>query len=157
MASISTTTLPELGALFVTQILATTPRITRDSAREWKHYTRRTGAASRSRRFTLVWEPRGRFRGGYFTNSAVECVAGLAVRTDYVGKGEHIMEMINDDWLQLRDRLGALHIPITNGLTYVAEEGRPTEYVDPGSRSTISPDAFQYDLTYEIRYQQAGG
>ena len=163
MASISTTTMPELAALFVAAIIGVTPALTYQGGERWKHYDRATDAASRTRRFRLVWKPGPVVGGGYWGVNSQEVTSVLAVRTDYAGHHERLTHLIQSDWHQLRDVLAQLHVPITNGLTQLHATSSPPSMVADSihgraqllDRAASSADVIQVDLTYDVRYMRA--
>ena len=162
MPSLSTTTFPELRALFTARIVSTVPRIVYKGSEGWKPYRREESAATRTRRFRLVFEPGNYVTGGYFTPTAVETSMVLRVRTSYTGDHEHHMDLVQDDWHQLGDRLGDLTPDPANGLTLVLttpEPPRPPANTDHARRqlaqSSGGTDTIQMDLTYNIRYFKA--
>lgn len=163
MSTLAKTTLPALERIFTEKIRTTVPRVIYGGASEWKPYDRSTDAATTSRRFTLRWELGRHQQGGVFTNLGVETEALLRVRVDYCAGHTNNMEMAQDDWSQLRDRLHQLTADPANGLVLVLQTTTAPAIVadnDHGRRrvsdhGTASSDAVQIDLTYQIRYFQA--
>jgi hypothetical protein len=163
MTTLATTTLPALERIFTEKIRTTVPRVVYGGADKWQPYDRSTDAATTSRRFTLRWELGRHQPGGIFTNLGVETEALLRVRVDYRAGHTNNMEMAQDDWSQLRDRMHQLTADPANGLVLVLQTTTPPSIVadnDHGRRrvsdhGTASSDAVQFDLTYQIRYFQA--
>jgi hypothetical protein len=163
MATIATTTLDALEELLAQRILETTPRIAAQRSKVWQRYKAANSAATTTRRFRIVWGQGRMFDRGFFTGSKTETAALLRVRVDYIGDPQQLQPMVQDDWLQLRDRLAALAHDPANGLVYLRETRTPparvadTDHARQRASATgqASSDAIQVDLTYDIRYTQA--
>jgi hypothetical protein len=151
--SISTTTTKALEAVFIAQIIATTPRIQVHGAETWKPHEKATGAASRTRNFRLVFEPQGYVYGGTInTTSMGTAEVLLRVRADYAATHAENLHLITADWFQLADRLQELAHTDSNGLISVRTSPRGIEPVGANPRDPANRDVAQFDLTYQVRY-----
>lgn len=138
-----------LHDLFVAAIIGITPRKQYKGAEKWKPYEEDVPAASRTRRFRLLFRRPRLYTGpgGARAGNVMEHQCELRVRTDYAGRASKNQFIIADDFRQLRDVLSNLRAP-DNGVCVVEE----VDYRERGRSTIDSTDVLQVDHIYNVRF-----
>ena len=116
---VTTTTISDIQAAFVTALEGLTPRHTRDQLQNWKYRQPRITPGMGTRWFHFEWDNDGITDGGFFYNGGASIDAQCSIVTDYNLPDHELDAIAMDDHWQVRDVLDALRINDAPGMRRV--------------------------------------